>query len=34
MNHPAHGLWSLVILNTLFFVFFAFSFTQPKTARA
>jgi protein-S-isoprenylcysteine O-methyltransferase Ste14 len=33
MNSPAYGLWSLVILNSVFFVFFAFSFTQPKTAR-
>jgi len=31
MNSPAYGLWSLVILNSLFFVVFAFSFTQPRT---
>src|SRR6476659_6650044 len=31
MNHdnaPAYGLWSLVILNSLVFIIFAFSFTQ------
>ena len=35
MNHdaPAYGLWSLVILNSLVFVIFAFSFTKPKTSR-
>ena len=30
---PAYGLWSLVILNAAFFIFFAFSFTKPKTPR-
>lgn len=30
---PAYGLWSLVILNAAFFIFFAFSFTKPKTTR-
>ncbi|ANN67131.1 methyltransferase family protein [Bordetella bronchialis] len=30
---PAYGLWSLVILNSLVFVIFAFSFTKPKTSR-
>lgn len=30
---PAYGLWSLVILNSLVFIFFAFSFTKPKTKR-
>jgi protein-S-isoprenylcysteine O-methyltransferase Ste14 len=36
MNHdnaPAYGLWSLVILNSLVFIIFAFSFTQPRTSR-
>jgi protein-S-isoprenylcysteine O-methyltransferase Ste14 len=36
MNHdtaPAYGLWSLVILNSLVFIIFAFSFTKPKTDR-
>lgn len=26
----AYGLWPLVILNSLVFIFFAFSFTKPK----
>lgn len=30
---PAYGLWSLVILNSLVFILFAFSFTKPKTTR-
>ncbi|HVL77326.1 MAG TPA: isoprenylcysteine carboxylmethyltransferase family protein [Noviherbaspirillum sp.] len=30
---PAYGLWSLVILNSLVFIIFAFSFTKPKTRR-
>lgn len=37
MNHDtaptAYGLWSLVILNSLVFIIFAFSFTKPKTTR-
>jgi protein-S-isoprenylcysteine O-methyltransferase Ste14 len=35
MNHgiPAYGLWSLVILNSLVFIIFAFSFTKPKSPR-
>jgi protein-S-isoprenylcysteine O-methyltransferase Ste14 len=35
MNHdqPAYGLWSLVIINSAFFIFFAFSFFKPKTKR-
>lgn len=28
---PAYGLWSLVILNSLLFIFFAFSFFKPQT---
>lgn len=30
---PAYGLWPLVIINSLIFVVFAFSFTHPKTSR-
>ena len=30
---PAYGLWTLVIINSLVFVIFAFSFTRPKTPR-
>ena len=30
---PAYGLWSLVIINSLVFIVFAFSFTKPKTKR-
>lgn len=36
MNHseaPAYGLWSLVIINSLMFIVFAFSFSKPKTSR-
>ena len=29
---PAYGLWSLVIINSLVFIIFAFSFTKPKTS--
>lgn len=29
----AYGLWSLVVLNSLIFIIFAFSFTKPKNAR-
>lgn len=32
-NESAYGLWSLVILNSLVFIIFAFSFTKPKTSR-
>ncbi|MEX2131570.1 MAG: isoprenylcysteine carboxylmethyltransferase family protein [Pseudohongiellaceae bacterium] len=32
MEHEsAYGLWTLVILNSVIFIFFAFSFTKPKT---
>ena len=34
MNHanaPAYGLWGLVIVNSLIFIFFAFSFFKPRT---
>ncbi|MEW6353539.1 MAG: isoprenylcysteine carboxylmethyltransferase family protein [Pseudomonadota bacterium] len=30
---PAYGLWSLVIINSLVFIIFAFSFTHPRTSR-
>ena len=29
----AYGLWSLVIINSLVFIIFAFSFTKPETPR-
>lgn len=32
-NAPSYGLWSLVILNSLVFIIFAFSFTKPKSPR-
>jgi protein-S-isoprenylcysteine O-methyltransferase Ste14 len=35
MTHPdqAYGLWYLVILNSVIFIFFAFSFFKPRTSR-
>jgi protein-S-isoprenylcysteine O-methyltransferase Ste14 len=30
---PAYGLWSLVIIDSAFFIIFAFSFFKPKTTR-
>jgi protein-S-isoprenylcysteine O-methyltransferase Ste14 len=30
---PAYGLWSLVVINSLVFVIFAFSFARPHTRR-
>jgi len=30
---PAYGLWSLVILNSLVFIIFAFSFFKPRSKR-
>ena len=30
---PAYGLWFLVILNSLVFIIFAFSFSKPRSAR-
>ena len=36
MNHdvaPSYGLWSLVIINSAIFIFFAFSFFKPQTKR-
>lgn len=32
-NPPAYGLWLLVIVNSAFFIFFAFTFFKPKTKR-
>ena len=32
-NVPAYGLWGLVIINSLIFIIFAFSFTKPRNAR-
>ena len=29
----AYGLWSLVVINSLVFIIFAFSFTKPRTPR-
>src|SRR6266568_6152220 len=29
----SYGLWPLVIINSLVFIIFAFSFTRPKTTR-
>jgi len=35
MNGPAsaYGLWSLVVINSLVFIIFAFSFAKPRTGR-
>jgi protein-S-isoprenylcysteine O-methyltransferase Ste14 len=30
---PAYGLWSLVVINSLIFIIFAFSFAKPQTKR-
>jgi len=32
-GESAYGLWTLVILNSFIFIFFAFSFTKPTTKR-
>jgi protein-S-isoprenylcysteine O-methyltransferase Ste14 len=32
-NVQSYGLWSLVVINSAVFVFFAFSFFQPRTER-
>ena len=29
-QESAYGLWSLVVINSLVFIIFAFSFTKPK----
>lgn len=32
MDHsPAYGLWTLVIIDSFVFIFFAFSFFRPKS---
>jgi protein-S-isoprenylcysteine O-methyltransferase Ste14 len=31
MNSPAYGLWGLVIINSIIFIFFAFSFFKPQS---
>lgn len=36
MSHdeiPAYGLWSLVIINSIIFILFAYSFAPPRTSR-
>ncbi len=35
MNHssPAYGLWLLVIINSIVFILFAFTFFKPQTKR-
>lgn len=30
---PSYGLWSLVIINSIFFIAFAFSFARPRSTR-
>ena len=32
-NVPAYGLWSMVLLNSAIFIFFAFTFFKPTTSR-
>ena len=32
-SSPAYGLWPLVIISSLVFIIFAFSFVKPKTSR-
>jgi len=32
-NAPAYGLWSLVVINSLVFIIFAFSFAKPQSQR-
>jgi len=32
-NAPAYGLWTLVILNSIVFIVFAFSFARPQSPR-
>ena len=33
MNGEAYGLWSLVLINSVLFIAFAFSFARPRTTR-
>lgn len=30
---PAYGLWTLVAINSLIFIIFAFSFAKPQSPR-
>jgi hypothetical protein len=30
---PAYGLWSLMIINSVVFILFAYSFFKPRTPR-
>ena len=30
---PSYGLWSLVVINSLVFIIFAFSFAKPQSKR-
>jgi hypothetical protein len=30
---PAYGLWSLVLINSVVFILFAYSFFKPQTKR-
>jgi len=32
-NAPSYGLWSLVVINSLVFIVFAFSFARPQSTR-
>ncbi len=32
-SSPAYGLWGLVVINSLIFIIFAFSFTRPRSPR-
>ena len=32
-SHAAYGLWGLVLINSVIFIFFAFSFFKPQTPR-
>lgn len=33
LNTSAYGLWPIVLVNSLIFIIFAFSFTRPKSSR-
>jgi len=33
MDTPAYGLWGLVIVNSVVFILFAYSFFKPRTTR-
>ena len=32
-DENAYGLWTMVVLNSAFFIFFAFSFFKPQSRR-